>query len=82
MIVGEYIDNILCESFKDQDTGRIRVRPLPGQGVPIELVVECSKKERNSHPIGTVFKTECVKVCQKPDGRTYLRAKDQMIYKV
>lgn len=82
LIVGNYYGNIKCESFKDNETGRIRVRPLDGQNLPINLVIECSKSERESNPVGTKFITENVKVCQKPDGRIYLRAKDQFIKKI
>jgi hypothetical protein len=82
MVIGDIIENIECESFKDPETGRIRVRPLPGQGLPTKIVIECSSDERKAHPVGTKFKTENVKVCKKSDGRIYLRAKDQMIYKI
>lgn len=82
LVIGNVIDNVRCESFKDLETGRIRVRPLEGQGLPTKIVIECSSTERKAHPIGTQFKTEHVKVCQKSDGRVYLRAKDQMIYKI
>lgn len=82
LIVGNYIDNIKCENFIDPETGRIRVRPLPDQGLPTNLVIECSKVERESHPIGTKFITADVKVCIKPDGRIYLRARDQVITKI
>ena len=78
LIVGNYYENIKSENFKDKETGRIRVRLLSGQNLPIE----CSKSERESHLIGTKFVTENVKVCQKPDGRIYLRAKDQFIKKI
>ncbi len=82
LIVGDYYENIYCENFRDPETGRIRVRPLPGQGLLESIVIECSKKEREQYPPGTHFVTESVKVCKKPDGRIYLRAKDQMIMKV
>jgi len=81
LIEGNYYENIQCENFKDKRTGRIRVRLLSGQGFSTDLVIECSKKERESHPIGTKFITENVKVCKK-DGRSYLRAKDQFIKKI
>ncbi len=81
IITGNYIENILCENFLDVETNRIRVRPLPNQGLPINIVIECLKKIREAYPLGTKFKTINVKVCKKPDGRIYLRAKDQMIYK-
>jgi hypothetical protein len=82
LIVGNYIDNVKCENFKDPETGRIRVRPLSGQGLSTHLVIECSKYERERHPIGTKFMAADVKVCVKPDGRIYLRARDQMITKI
>lgn len=82
LIIGNYHQDILCESFLDSETNRIRVRPLPNQGLSVKLVIECSSKERKLHPIGTKFKTENVKVCKKPTGRIYLYAKDKMIYKI
>ena len=82
LIVGNYIDNVECESFLDPETNRIRVRPLPNQGIPTNVVIECSKKERERHPLRTKFRTDDCKVCVKPDGRIYLRARDQMIYKI
>ena len=33
----------------------IRVRPLPGQGYPAGMHVECSKSMRHNHPVGTRF---------------------------
>jgi len=82
LVIGDIIDDVMCESFKDPETGRIRVRPLSGQGLPTKSLIECSSTERKAHPVGTKFKTENVKVCKKTDGRIYLRAKDQMIYKL
>lgn len=82
LIIGEFYDNIKCESFKDPETGRIRVRPLPNQSLPAKIVIECRKSIREEHKIGTQFRAENVKVCKKTDGRVYLRAKDQMIYKL
>lgn len=82
LTIGNYIDNIKCESFKDTETGRIRVRPLKGQGLPTKLVISCLKRVREAHPVGTKFRTENVLVCKQADGRIYLYAKDQMIYKI
>ncbi|WP_431156747.1 hypothetical protein [Winogradskyella poriferorum] len=84
MIVGDYIENIECESFLDPETGRVRIRPLPNQGIPTNLVIECSRTFRDTakYPLRTKFKTENVKVCQKDVGRIYLRAQDQMLYKI
>lgn len=33
----------------------VRVRPLPNQGVPTSLRVECDRHLRFAHPVGTVF---------------------------
>lgn len=82
LIIGAYFKNVLCESFLDSETNRIRVRPLPNQGLAIKFLIECSRDEREKHPIGTQFRTIDVKVCKKPDGRIYLRAKDQFIKKI
>lgn len=78
LVIGE----LKCESFIDPETGRIRVRPLANQSLPTKIVIECSSSERKAHPVGTKFRTENVKVCKKSDGRIYLRAKGQMIYKL
>lgn len=80
--LGNYMENVTCESFLDPETSRIRVRPIQGQGLPTTLVIGCSKKEREEYPIGTLFIAESVKVCKKPDGRMYLRAKNQVINKI
>jgi succinate dehydrogenase/fumarate reductase-like Fe-S protein len=82
LIIGNYIKNIKCENFLDTETDRIRVRPLPNQEIPTDVVIECSKFERERHPVGTKFITIDVKVCKKPDGRIYLRARDQLIVKI
>jgi hypothetical protein len=70
--------NLACESFIDPETGRLRVRPLLEH--LHHMVIECSRSIRNQYPVGTKFYCEEAKVCRKPDGREYLRAKDQMIY--
>lgn len=81
LIVGNYIKNIKCESFLDVETNRIRIRPLDNQGIPTDLVIECLREYRktNVYPLGTTFLAADVKVCQKPIGRIYLRAKDQLL---
>ena len=71
--------NVNCESFLDPETKRIRVRPTSDHHLH-HMVIECSRSIRNQYPIGTKFYCEEVKICKKPDGREYLRAKDQMIY--
>lgn len=34
----------------------IRARPLPNQGLPTTMRVECSARMRESQPVGTIFK--------------------------
>lgn len=82
LIIGNYIDDVKCESFLEKETNRIRVRPLPGQQVPTTLLIECLKKYREENKIGSHFIAENVKICKKPDGRIYLRAKNQTIKKI
>ena len=84
LAIDNYIENVKCESFKDFDTGRIRIRPLPNQGISTNLMIECRKefRETNKFPLGTQFSTTNVKVCQKEVGRIYLRAEKQMLYKI
>ena len=33
----------------------LRVKPLPGQGLPDDMRVECSRAMRRAHNIGTIF---------------------------
>lgn len=80
MIVGNYYENVKGVSYVDPETNRIRVKSLGNSSLPDGVMIECSKPIRTSHPVGTHFRTENVKVCKKPNGRIYLRAKDQMIY--
>jgi len=69
LVIRNYFNNLLCESFKDPQNGRIRVRPLPGQGLLTDLVIECSKQTKERFGLGAKFRTISVKVCEKPDGR-------------
>lgn len=51
---------IAVETFPNTDPyepsdARVRVRPLPEQGVPTHLRVECARDIRLDYPIGTVF---------------------------
>ncbi len=82
LIIGNYLPNVKCETFIDPETGRKRVRPLPGQGIPTSLVIECSRSIRDNYPLGTKFLAVTLKVCDKSNGRMYLRAEGQMIFKI
>lgn len=82
LILDDVYTNVICESFMDKETGRLRVRPVDIKIPEYTLVMECSKKEREAHSVGTKFIAKEAKVCKKPNGHIYLRAKDQMIYKL
>ena len=49
----------------------IRVSPLPGQGVDPNMKVECSRKMRSDHPVGTLFKI-CGKLTNRDGGTSFL----------
>lgn len=82
LVIGNTFSNVLCESFLDPETNRVRVRSLGDSNIPTGILVECLKSIREQYPVGTQFYATEIKVCKKPDGRIYLRAKDQIIYKV
>lgn len=84
LILGNYIQNLKCESFWDSTASKVRIRPLPDQGLPTDLVIECLREYRNTatYPLGTIFIAEDVKVCQKEVGRMYLRAKNQLLTRI
>jgi hypothetical protein len=82
IVIGNAFSNVFCESFLESRTNRVRVRSLGDDNIPAGLLVECLKSIREQYPIGTRFYAEEMKVCKKPDGRIYLRAKNQLIYKV
>lgn len=70
---GQEFWGILCELVCDPETNRIRVRTLPNQVIPQGVFVECSKKVRDTHELGTIFKVN-VKVSRKSVGRLYLHS--------
>ena len=50
---------IVAESYRfgpRGDKGEIRVRPIQGEIFPTSMNIECSKKMRYNHPVGTKFK--------------------------
>lgn len=84
LIIGNYIKNLECESFLDIETNRVRIRPTKNQGIPNDLVIECLREYRDitKFPLGTKFIADDVKVCKKPVGRIYLRAKNQLLTEI
>lgn len=79
LIEGTFFYNVKCELIYDQLTYRKRVRPLPDQGLPVTLFIECLKSIREQYPINTIFIAKSVKVCNKEGLGYYLRAEKQLI---
>ena len=54
----DYYRYVVVETYRAYGETRhlIRARPLPRQGLPITMKVECSVPMREKHPIGTKFK--------------------------
>lgn len=50
-----------------------RVRPVPGQQFPVTMRVQCSRSERDAHPLGTRFRL-FVTLVEKSGGEKFLRA--------
>lgn len=59
--------------------GGVRVRPIPGEIFPPELNVECSKKWREAHPLGTHLRMK-VKEASREGGRPFLMADSRSEY--
>ena len=55
----------------EHSSAKLRVKPLPDQGLPEETRVECSRKMRSTHPAGTIFKIRA-KVTDREGGKLFL----------
>lgn len=66
MEIGNYYNDIICESFYDKNTYKIRIRTIPCEVFPSSLMVESLKMFRERYPVGTKFNTTRVKICIKP----------------
>jgi len=53
--LGNTYQNVQCQSFKDPETGRLRVRTWNNTALPDGLMVECSKITRERYPVGIIF---------------------------
>lgn len=59
------------ENFGEPAAEKIRARPLPRQGFPTNMKVECSSKMRKKYPIGTKFKI-MAKLSNREGGTPFL----------
>jgi hypothetical protein len=72
------------ETFRnpsEQSSASVRVRPLPGQGLPTDMRVECSRKMRKSHALRTIFKIQA-KITDREGGTTFLYSSHNWPYTV
>jgi len=81
--MSEY-QSIVIETYRnpgEPTDARIRARPLPGQGLDVNMKVECSRKMREKYPIGTKILIEA-KVTDREGGTPFLYAYRNATYKV
>lgn len=75
---------IIVETFRakgEWGSSKIRVRPIDGQGLDTNLRVECSKKMRESCPLGSKIQL-AVKLITNENGSSFLYAHHNADYKV
>lgn len=65
--------NCSLQTVFDSKRKKIRITPIAGQTVPM-LFVRCSRKQRESLPIGSVFNMD-VKFIQPKNKKAYLLAR-------
>lgn len=66
---------IVVETFLNSgepSSASYRVRPVPGQGHPNTMRVQCSRAMRHSAPLGTKFRL-WVKLVEPADNAPFLR---------
>jgi hypothetical protein len=66
---------VAVESVVDPATGRLRLRPMPGQAYPPTLRVQCSRKllDPGLYPAGTCFLLSA-KLTDRMGGKAFLYA--------
>ena len=76
--------NVLIETFTNKggaSRSSVRARPVEGQGLDVNMNVECSSRMRKSHPVGTKFLLQA-KITDREGGATFLYAHYNTPYKV
>ncbi|MGO4917591.1 hypothetical protein [Pseudogemmobacter sp. W21_MBD1_M6] len=77
--MSEY-ETIIVESFAATNGDR-RARPVEGQNHPVTMFVECCKKMRYGHALGTKFRIRA-KVINREDGAAFLYSSYKWDYEV
>ena len=65
---------ILIETYVAQgepSRKKIRARPVAGQGLAVDMHVECSSSMRTGHPVGTIFMV-AAKITSKEGGQPFI----------
>lgn len=70
-----------CTYSGGGSSSKVRCRPIAGQGLPVDMFVECSKKMRMDHPVGTYFEIEA-KVTDREGGNPFVYSPPQGEYRV
>jgi hypothetical protein len=70
-----------CSHSGGGSSSKVRCRPIAGQGLPTDMFVECSKKMRMAHPVGTLFEIQA-KVTDREGGNHFVYTSSQWEYRV
>jgi len=70
-----------CSYSGGGSSSKVRCRPIAGQGLPTDMFVECSKKMRMAHPVGTYFEIQA-SVTDKEGGNPFVYTSHQWEYRV
>lgn len=65
----------------EPSSAAVRARPLPGQGLSVDIKVECSKRMRTEYPVGTVFLVRA-QVTDREGGSPFLYTSWQWPYEI
>lgn len=76
--MGHYV-TVHVETFREGS--ELHVRPIAGQKFSTSLNVQCSKKMRETYPVGTVFELD-VQLIDRVDGSKHLMAPHDAPYKI
>ncbi|QFZ83536.1 hypothetical protein GFK26_12590 [Variovorax paradoxus] len=73
------VQSYLARGEKSSST--IRARPVDGQGLDVDMHVECSSNMRNGHPVGTFFLITA-QVTDRQSGPPFLYTSFRWVYDV
>ena len=80
----EKYHQVIIETYYEVKSGKstnVHARPIEGQIYPTDLDVECSRKMRQKHPIGTQFKVYA-KLTDREGGGEFLYTSWRWPYEV